>query len=227
MTRTDIERYVNANLQANDKFEALRQKDRVLCSELVAEIIGKAKGVWLWVILVVRSLLQGLRNKDTVSDLLVRLNRIPEELEQFSLQMFNTIDEFDRPKAVKLFRIAMEHQGPTLMTLSFLDDDSTTFQWPAPTRTILEEELQERLELTDSRLNIRCLGLLESVGSSQVQVQSPFRYPTVDFLHRTARDFLLSPDTQKVVGMESSASFNTNLFVCTSLLAQMNMLGFQ
>jgi hypothetical protein len=45
-------------------------------------------------------------------------------------------------------------------------------------------------------------------------------------LHRTARDFLLNPKTQELVGMESVASFDTTLFLCKSFLAQMKILSF-
>ena len=224
LSRNDIENYINENLRADVKFEALRQKDRVLCSQLVCEIIEKAKGVWLWVILVVRSLLQGLRNRDTGSDLLDRLKMIPGELEKFFLQMFHTIEEFYRPKALRLFKIAMEHSSPTLMTLSFLDGESASLAFEMPTEIMNEDEIQERLALTGSRLNIRCLGLLETVTTSDIQ--SPFRNPTVEFLHRSAQDFLLNAKTQELMGMESVASFDTTLFLCKSLLAQMKILSF-
>jgi hypothetical protein len=223
LTRKDIESYVNVNLEANEKFEALRQTNGTLCSLLVSEIVGKAQGVWLWVILVVRSLLQGLRNKDTVSDLLDRLSVIPEDLEKFFLQVFYNIEEFYRPKALKSFKVALENQGRlSLMTMSFLDEESADFASDTPTKALPKHEIKRRLDLTESRLNIRCLGLLECFSLSD---ELPlFLDKNVTFLHRSARDFLLDVETRKSIGMDSIASFDVEHFMCKSLLAQMKML---
>jgi NACHT domain len=223
LTRKDIEDYVNASLEANEQFEVLRRTNSTLCSQLVSEIVGKAQGVWLWVILVVRSLLQGLRNDDSVSDLLNRLRSIPEDLEKFFLQMFYNIDEFYRPKALKTFKMALQSRATvSLMTLSFLDDESAAIVSEMPTKAYNEDEVRHRLDLTESRLNIRCLGLLESIIHSDERPL--FLLKNISFLHRTAQDFLLDYNTQKLIGMESVASFDVAHFICIALLAQMQIL---
>ena len=223
LTRNDIKSYVDTHLKVNKRFEALQQTNNELCSLLVSDIVGKAQGVWLWVILVVRSLLQGLRNKDTVSDLLDRLRVIPEDLEKFFLQMFYNIEEFYRPKALKSFKIALKHKGKlSLMTMSFLDEESVEFAANSPRKPLSKHEIRHRLDLTDSRLNTRCLGLLECFSSND---DLPlFLAKNVTFLHRSARDFLLDIETQKLIGMGSLNSFDVDHFMCKSLLAQMKML---
>ncbi len=222
LTRKDIKSYVNANLEANE-FKALQRTNGTLCSLLVSEVVGKAQGVWLWVILVVRSLLQGLRNKDTISDLLDRLRMIPEDLEKFFLQMFYNIEEFYRPKALKSFQIALEIPGRlSFMTMSFLDEESADFGSETLTKALPRHEIKHRLDLTDSRLNTRCLGLLECFSLSD---ELPlFLDKNVAFLHKSARDFLLDVETQKLIGMESTVSFDVEHLMCKSLLAQMKML---
>jgi hypothetical protein len=222
LTRNDIEKYIDAKLQANEKFETLRKNNNDLCCQLVYEIIEKAKGVWLWVILVVRSLLRGLRNHDTLSDLLDRLRQIPEELEKHFLQMFLNIESFYRPKALKLLKIALNsNRGLSLMTCSFLDDENKEFPFETPMKAVSEDEIAQRLELTDSRINILCLGLLES--TSRNPNSHLFYRRSVEFLHRTARDFLLDTNNQHLVNIESVASFDVNLFMCKALLAQIKM----
>ncbi|CRG90151.1 Valine--tRNA ligase [Talaromyces islandicus] len=224
LTRKDIEAYINAKLQANDKFEALRQEYPDLCSQLVREIIEKAKGVWLWVIVVVRSLLRGLRNRDTVSDLLDRLRQIPEELEKYFLQMFDNIESFYRQKALKLLKLALNSpRGLSLMTCSFLDEENLRFPFETPMKAVAEKEIIQRLELTDGRVNVLCLDLLETV--SRNPSRHLFYRHSVEFLHRTARDFLLDANMQKQVNMESVSSFDVNLFMCKALLAQIKMTG--
>ena len=58
LTRGDIKTYVEYVLERNTRFEMLRIKD-VRTQDLVEEITMKARGVFLWVVLVVRSLLNG------------------------------------------------------------------------------------------------------------------------------------------------------------------------
>lgn len=161
LTHKDIEIYINKRLQENDKFRALRQKNDALCSQLVYEILGKAKGVWLWVVLVVHSLLRGLRNRDTASDLLTRLTHVPEELEKYFLQMFSNIEGVYRSKALKLLKIALNSSTLTLMTCSFLDEEHDAFPFETSMETAAKSEVNQRLDLADGRVNILCLGLLE------------------------------------------------------------------
>ena len=44
----------------------------------VKEIVTKANGVFLWIQLVVKSLLNGLKNRDDISDLRQRLEECPQ-----------------------------------------------------------------------------------------------------------------------------------------------------
>ena len=48
---------------------------------MVDEIVDKADGVFLWVVLVVRSILLGLANRDEMDDLERRLHELPSKLE--------------------------------------------------------------------------------------------------------------------------------------------------
>ncbi|KAI9935071.1 hypothetical protein MW887_000692 [Aspergillus wentii] len=227
LTRKDIENYINGKVQANETFQLLRQNEDDLCCQLVNEIIDKAQGVWLWVVLVVRSLLRGLRNQDTATDLLDRLREIPEEVEKCLLQMFSKIESDYRLKALKLLKISLNSPpGLSLMTCCFMDEESLSgretpgFPYSMPIEVLPEDEVMEWLKLTDSRVNIVCLGLLETIYRPNHHLF--FRHG-VEFLHRTARDFLADCNTQKLIGMESVASFNVNEFMCKALLAQIKI----
>ncbi|RDW93948.1 uncharacterized protein DSM5745_01270 [Aspergillus mulundensis] len=162
LTSPDIQRYINKKLQANERFLVLRQQDAPLCTQLVREIIERAKGVWLWVVLVTRSLLRGLKNHDTVADLLNRLRAVPEELEVYFLQMFYNIEPFYRPKALKLLKMALNFPGTiSLMTYSFVDENDQA----SPTTALglwTDEGLNQRLQRAESRVNVFCLDLLQA-----------------------------------------------------------------
>lgn len=100
----------------------------VLCSLLVSEVLDRAQGVWLWVILVVRELLKGLRNRNTAAILLARLRQIPQELSDLFLQMISRIEMVYLPEALTMLQIALKTPtSPTLVTYSFSDEEKPNF----------------------------------------------------------------------------------------------------
>ena len=67
------------------------------------------------------------------------------------------------------------------------------------------------------RLNARCAGLIELFSDSWVK-NPIFKYK-VDFLHRTARDFLLEQDVQKLLARRMQTPFDVRACLCRALLA--------
>ncbi|PLN76738.1 hypothetical protein BDW42DRAFT_198819 [Aspergillus taichungensis] len=229
LTRNDIRDYITERFEADERFQRLTQKYGQTYSQLILEVTDKAKGVWLWVILVTRSLLRGLRNDDTAMNLLDRLRQIPEKLENYFLQMFSNIEDDYRIKALILVKLALNSSRTlSLMTCSFLDDQTLfgeqdpQFPHNVPLKAMSGDELVERLSRSERRVNAMCPDLLEIVyraGDKQA-----FYQHEVEFFHRTARDFLLNPNTQCLVNMDLVASFKVNEFMCKALLAQMKMI---
>lgn len=80
LTHNDIENYVYDMIGKHRRIKELQYEQQEETSNLVSEIVEKASGVFLWVTLVVKSLLDGLRNFDTIQDLRQRLDDTPEEL---------------------------------------------------------------------------------------------------------------------------------------------------
>jgi hypothetical protein len=68
LTRSDIETYINDKLIADSRMIRFSQNSPEV-QQLVREITNNAGGVFLWVILVVKTLLDGLQNRDRISDL--------------------------------------------------------------------------------------------------------------------------------------------------------------
>ncbi|KAH7416624.1 hypothetical protein BKA64DRAFT_636028 [Cadophora sp. MPI-SDFR-AT-0126] len=70
----------------------LSQYDPTAASALLENIMQKAEGVFLWVFLVVRSLLMDLADYDSIADLRSRLEIIPVDLENLYSHMLRSID---------------------------------------------------------------------------------------------------------------------------------------
>lgn len=77
LTRTDIRYYVTDTFLEDQTFRAMAAEDPEY-SNLVEEVVDRTEGVILWVFLVVRSLLDGIRERDSMSGLRYRLDRLPQ-----------------------------------------------------------------------------------------------------------------------------------------------------
>ncbi|KAL1636911.1 hypothetical protein SLS56_001008 [Neofusicoccum ribis] len=205
LSHDDIDAYVRNTLAEDHRFVRLR-KNSPIYGKLVDEIIEKAQGVFLWVYLVVRSLKQGLVNADTIDVLRQRVQCLPSDLKTFFRQILDSIDEVYKPQTAKTLKIMLNTDEPLpLMAVALLDEDDcfglTTdvdngnSLDKAKTVTILGELRR--------RLDGRCKGLVEvtKAKSSHRQLVRPsarklFFTTSIDFLHRTVRDFLLSKDTE-------------------------------
>jgi hypothetical protein len=105
LTYIDIRRYVNETLNTNSRYQQLTIDEPLAAPELECEIISRADGVFLWVRLVVKSLLNGLGNRDDIDDLQRRLEILPRDLEGLYHHMLSRIDPFYMGKAARMFQV--------------------------------------------------------------------------------------------------------------------------
>ena len=232
LTREDIRLYVRSTLEENPRFKVLKARDD-RSQNLVQEIVDKAQGVFLWVILVVRSLLTGLRNADRICDLQKRLREFPETLEKFFGHMIASVEPIYREQTAQAFKFALEAEAPlSLMTYSFLDEEDLDAVVTAPLNPLTTQEILSRQDDMRRRLNGRCRGLLEVV-SDDISESPGFIYanrfhaPKVVFLHRTVSDFLQTKDMQNMLLENLEAGFEPKLRFCKALLAQLKALDYR
>lgn len=216
LTRRDIQLYVQQNLERNRRFAQLCRQD-TRYEELVLEIVDKAKGVFLWVFLVVRSLLHGLTNADKITDLEKRVQRFPAELEPFFKLMLDSVEDVYQEQSAQFFLVALQAKEPlALYTYSYLDEESAGFSISAKIEPVKEEHFIMTNEEMCKRLNARCRGLLEVVRDGFADEMC---FLKVDFLHRTVRDFLRTKALQDIFHSRTRG-FDPVIFICKALLAQ-------
>ena len=104
LTRQDIETYISGNFGTCTRFVELRAVAGADAEELISRIANKAAGVFLWVYLVVASLLNGLRDGDDIRRLFQRLDDLPEELEELFDRIFNQLDSKYTSEASEFFK---------------------------------------------------------------------------------------------------------------------------
>ena len=248
ITKHDIELYVRNTLEASSHFMSLRERDSRY-QGLVDEIVNKADGVFLWVFLIVRSLLQGLVNCDRISELQRRIWLLPSKLEDYFLHILVTTDETYRERAAETFDVALQASQPlSLMTFSYLDEEDSCFAINAGVKPLGCQEVLYRLRTMKRRLNARCNGLLEITNFDEVQSRREFLRKNIDdfwdistqfddtqvseffliykveFLHRTVRDFLNTKDMQNIIKSRVATDFQPVSAICQAILAQIKAL---
>ena len=229
LTREDIKKYVGDTLETSPHFKALKSKDE-RSQDLVHQIVDQAQGVFLWVVLVVRSLLNGLRNADRISDLQRRLREFPETLEKYFSHMHFSIEETYRQQTAQAFTYVMTAAEPlSVITFSFLDEEDLGSLTPTPANVLTQESINNRQDEMKRRLNGRCKGLLE-VANDGHYFRSPYfqsiLYPKVDFLHRAAYDFLGTKDMQQMISDNVGSDFDPKKHLCQAFLAQIKTFDY-
>jgi hypothetical protein len=224
-------------------------KDILRCthSELVIEIVTKASGVFLWVVLVVRDLLRGLRNRDDISDLQKRLKAVPSELEELYTHMLGHVDPLYQEQASRTFQIFRRLSGERdakglALTPVFLDTAITATQETAISaklEPISQEEAKNKCRHLDWHLKSRCEGLLEIYFfSKELQPRQRSYYTSlpdgmvrydgrVSYLHRTVRDFLGSePVKARMVQHTESTDFEPDISIMMALIIRLKQFLF-
>ncbi len=200
--RPDIELYVRDKLKSRPDFQAIRAR-HLEADGLILEIIDKAQGVFLWVYLVVRSLIQGLVNWDRIEDLQRRLRAFPSDLDDFFSHILDSLDGAYRVQTARLFQVSLAAPQPlSLLSYWFIDMDEVdeNFLSKMSNSALDTQEIAAREEEMRKRLNGRFKGLLEV--TTVPKIDAPYCH-RVDFLHRTVKDFLRTTAVQKQLMMWS------------------------
>ena len=106
-TRLQDLNYLDMKKATEDKLQSilLRQysEEETLIECLIIDIIRKAKGVFLWLELMTKSLKYGVYNADTFDELDDKLDRTPDTTEGLYERMLDELDKFHLPEAYKYF----------------------------------------------------------------------------------------------------------------------------
>jgi hypothetical protein len=236
LTKGDIRRYAEDRLQRHDLFQQQIVDDPAY-KELIEIITTKAQGVFLWVFLVVRSLLETLTQADDLLDLHLRLEQLPDDLEGFFQHMIDSVPKLHRSQTARTFKLALAAGKPLkLMTYSFMDDLEKDPAWAfkLETQPMSRAEIQLRCNQMKLRLNGRCKGLLgiyaKSGAVSELPEDVTLDHYEVDFMHRTVREFLQGSggDAEHQLFLNelqcASSDFDVNVILCGTALAAIKVL---
>ncbi|KAK0741450.1 hypothetical protein B0T18DRAFT_231134 [Schizothecium vesticola] len=174
LTFLDIEHYVTSRFDKCEDFSRLMKRESGYAAKLIDQVVEKSSGVFLWVRIVVDSLITGLSNHDTVLDLERRLDALPPELDDLYDKILDDIDPFYSARASQYFQLLLANDGSAEALLLSFADEEKGFCLTLPSAIMSRDEHSTRLQTLGRRLSSSCKGLLE-IGSNG----------RVSFLHRT------------------------------------------
>ena len=220
LTKGDMRCYVFDRLQSNRYFQELTS-DISAYTAIANEVVARAQGVFLWVVLVVRSLLEGATYADSFTDMYARLEAFPKDLDAYFRHIIDDIPAIYRRRTALTLRIALDADRPLPLSTYYFVDELTTDPWFALKLDQIggtSFEFNKIRRRMTARLDGRCKGLLEVVPNSLLD--GPLRSRQVEFMHRTVKDFLLSIGTESVTLEALPADFDSYSVLCHAFLAE-------
>ncbi|KAH7075973.1 hypothetical protein BKA63DRAFT_566014 [Paraphoma chrysanthemicola] len=233
LTQTDIETYVHDVLGKHPRVAALSTDHPKEMEDLINEIVSSASGVFLWVTLVVKSLLTGLQNYELLSDLVKRLRKMPERLDQLFQHMLNSIPSGYKPEASRIIQIVRRYHEKSSMALPTLALKFADRRQPFASAVNPENfskkgwkkrynsEIASYSAEVAGRLQSYCLGLLEVRTASTVSDSDSSPADYVDYLHKFVADFLTEDRTWgQIVQHTNDPNFDPNEALLYSFIIQ-------
>jgi hypothetical protein len=236
LTYDDIKLYVQEKLGKNKKMIQLHEEDPVSATCFVEEIVHKACGTFLWVTLVVKSLMAGLRNCDDIQHLRKRLEALPADLETVYGHMFDSIDSLYQEDAAVIFLLVKFAQDfpcedlpfniPALHRALTADFQSTMSLKIVPCKETMPQRAislksYERLRVT---LKECCQGLLEVLPLRELprgSISSDEDFPPISYLHLTVKDFLEKPEILTKIKLNASKRMEPPISILMSGIMQL------
>ena len=219
----DIETFVSRKFGEESIFRQYRKKNPQASQKLVASVVTKSEGVFLWVDLVVRSLIRGLQNSDAIETLQERLNKMPGDLNAYFGRMLDNAEDVYRPDAAKIYHVMLlTTRQPFLMMFNFLREQDPNFGVSADIKPASEIEVKELRHNLQLQINARCTDLLDIIKTRDIDAYFQLK---VAFLHRTVREYIQRKETKKrleewlrddSVGWQ----FDPFQYMCQAIIAQ-------
>jgi hypothetical protein len=221
LTRDDIVKFVHANC---DDSKAFRDRPSGEQSLLKGEIVKKSDGVFLWVRLVVRRLLVEIR--DGHRSPATFLDEIPKGLDEYFEYMLQKITPEKKAQASRILQVMVgtrfEAGNPTLMTLSFTDEDIADF---ASAERVIQEgrdDIEIRITSLKRLFQSQCMDLLVifPVCRDRSSTDLPWEAISVAYIHRSVNEFLRSRKAQELLERYTERLISVPRYMANSSLTQ-------
>jgi hypothetical protein len=221
-TGRDIALFVTEELNLTESMRTIRAQNRWEAERLTNAVVSKSCGVFLWVRLATRSLVEGLIEGENLQELWLRLGSLPTELDDLFQTMLGHIKPEHLEEAAQMFQLI--RWGPTRLYLPLFAFalDSPEVNLACPIQEIPDWELRNICNRAVLRLQSRCAGLIEVVHS----VYSPFGdQREVQFLHQSVKDFMELPNNWASLSARNTPDFSPTRSIVGATLRAIKGIG--
>ncbi|KAL1798170.1 hypothetical protein ACET3X_002207 [Alternaria dauci] len=193
LTVPDIEKYIKDVIQSHPYVAETGCLDDVTVDRLMADVQSKASGVFLWVVLACRTLIEGFEAYDNAEELRRRVDELPPELESLFRHILNSLPPRFLQQAAKLLALCytshkLKPQSDiSALALAWAHENDMNMRAIEHFERWSSQKRQQKIQMLEGRLRSRCRGLLEIHPSSIMAYR-------VDFMHRTVYEYLSTPD---------------------------------
>lgn len=236
LTHSDIRQFIEDRLVRDEMMETLAAREPEQCQDLVRHIAREAQGVFLWVVLVVSSLINGLGKHDGISELQTRLKALPKNLDELYYQMIMKVEDIYKQDASRLFQLVAEAVPKpgdwraaeilSVYTLSIAMKQSLDLTKEMESRPLDSKKLTEACKRMDIVLKNACGGLLE-IQFGKFKTTTPLPSMKVTYLHRTVKDFLESGEYWQEIVQRTSDMTNGDTFIPSVAIFKSMVLQIQ
>ncbi len=202
VTKNDIVNFVLDRFAQHSETRAdLTHDDQ---QNIALEISQRSQGVFLWVSLATKCLLEALSQGHSSSALLEDLRQYPPELDDFFTYNLEAVPGSDQAGMATSFLITEAAEKPLdvgiyyFHEMEFADPEYVLSLSPEPPSRL---EYRRQLSHTTQQLETICRGLLAVDQKTRV----------VNCLHRTVRDYLDQPQTKAMLGNKAPPGFSPSL----------------
>ncbi|KAJ8127299.1 hypothetical protein O1611_g6336 [Lasiodiplodia mahajangana] len=218
LTHEDIERYVHGQFQKSPGFGEQKHLYPIQAEKLLGDIVHKAQGVFLWVSVVVRSLLVSLQEGDKLSDAQATLDSLPEDLNRLFLTIWDRTGPASNVEGAHYFLLldVCQRHGlvPYSTTIFWGDEDIPIDIEPAMSE---DSFMSCAVSSLSRRLNSRTRGLLEICDVANTWNSR------MDYMHRTVKEWVT--DNWDMILSTAEPHFDPHLWVVKGEVLRMAMLG--
>lgn len=211
LTVDDIRIFVKSHLVEHVQVKNMLRAHPVEANELVRELQEMADGVFLWVRLVIKLLVEGIQKEEQITDLQRRLRAMPPTLELLYMRMMENMDAIHQVRAAETFQIVESWNAKEMRTpLTALLFSATEFGDVPAKGPLKLSEITDRCTKVEASIRNRCCGLLEVHRNYEAHKSSSrtgqgwliddftaakpddiaIAESSIQYLHRTVAEFL-------------------------------------
>lgn len=196
LTRSNIDHFIESRFESSSAFIEQRKAFPGQARELLNNIAEKALGVFLWVTIVVDTLLSDLSDGASFTTLLKRLHDIPHDISKLYGKIWEDIGSRHRADTSRILQILKACLGTLQVRMLWLALEGVHNE--SVSRLKDNDSLMETMKRRLSS-STRCLLEVRDNG-------------TVDFLHRTAHDWICEKQNWERICSNGPSTFNP--YIC-------------